>query len=448
MQKTILTALFSLSFLFTLAQEKTFSYIPKNKDSIFSYVTKVNEIKKSKFDGKYKKEIKEIITERNTDFIKTIKDSNYIFDSKISGYLNKILGEIYKSNPDLKTADNYFFISKSPIPNAASYGNGIFTVNLGLFNLVQSDDELASILSHEIAHQTLEHVDKSMLSYIEKINSKETKKKIKEVTKKEFGKRQAVSDLIKDLNYNFLRRTRKAESQADSLGLVIFSKTKYKKSASLDALKRLDFVNDMIFNEPVNLKNHFDFSEYPFKEAWLAKDQNLFDIKESANDYAMDKDSVKTHPDIPIRLELLKKFVNEDNSTAQPSSEIQAIKKIAADNSIEIFMTESRIDWALYQTLLMYNQKQLDEKIYCNNVSQILKKTYEFKNKHLFGKYVGLINGFSDEKNLDEVKQFLHNIELKSIKKIGLQFCMKYQTVMQNDPDFIKTTEFFTKLNQ
>ncbi len=442
-----LTMLFSLGYLFGIAQEKSFSYIPKNKDSIFNYITKVNENKKLKFEGKYKKEIKEIITERNKSFIENVNDSSFIFDPRISGYLNKILREIYKSNAEIKAKDTYFFIDKSPIPNAACYGNGIFSVNLGLFNLMQSDDEIASILCHEMAHYILEHNDKSLVSYVEKFNSKETKSKIKKVNKIEFGKRQAVTDLIKELNYNFLRRSRKAESQADSLGLVIFSKTKYKKGASIEALKRLDFVDDRIFNEDVNLRSHFNFTEYPFKEAWLAKEQTLFDLKESANDYAFNKDSLKTHPDIPIRVDELKKLLKEDNTTANPFSEIQSIKKIVSDNSIAIFMTDSKIDFALYETLLLYNQNQLDEKAYCKSIGQILKKTYELKNNHSFGKYVGPVNTFSDEKYLNEVKQFLHNIELKSIRKIGLNFCLKYEQSMQGDAEFAQILKFFKTLN-
>ncbi len=429
------------------AQDISFLYIPKNKDSILNYINKVNENKKAKLNTKHNKEIKKIIAERNVNFIKNINDSTYIFDPRISKYLNKILAEIYQSNSEINNKDSYFFINKSPIPNASCYGNGIFTVNLGLFGLMQNDDELAYILCHEIAHSILEHNDKSLLSYVEKYNSKDVKHKIRDVNRQEFGKRKAISLLIKDLNYNFLRHSRKAESQADSLGLVLFSKTKYKKSASIDALKRLDFVDDRIFNDDINLKNHFDFSEYPFKEAWLTKEETLFDLKESSSDYSLDKDSIKTHPGISIRIDELQKLLKSDTKTTLEFSEIQLIKKIVSDNSIAIFLNDLKLDFALYQTLLKYDQKQLDEQTYCNTVSLILKKTYELKKNHTFGKYLSPINTFSDEKYLNEIRQFLQNIELKSIRKIGLLFCLKYQSSMQNNPDFIKTTNYFNNLN-
>ena len=94
-----------------------------------------------------------IILERKKSFIEGIQDSTYVFDETINKYLNSILKEIYFGNKELKSKDFYFFLDKSPIPNATCYGNGIFTINLGLFNFVHSDDELAFIICHEFAHE-------------------------------------------------------------------------------------------------------------------------------------------------------------------------------------------------------------------------------------------------------------------------------------------------------
>lgn len=437
-----------INFTYCSAQTKSFQYSPKSNDSLISYIKAINEVKKLKLGIKYKKEIKEIINDRTDNFIENIKDSTYIFDQRISNYLNKIVCEISKANGSIKTKDFYFFIDKSPIPNAACYGNGIYTVNLGLFNLIQNDDQLAFILCHEIGHYVLEHNDKNILKSLETSNSKETKAKISKLKNQEYGSRKAFSELVKNSEYNFSKRSREAEIQADSLGLVIFSKTKYKKSESLKSLKILDFPNDMIFNVNVNLKKHFDFENYPFKDFWMSKDDILFDLKKSANDYEFDIDSLKTHPDIPIRIKLLEKIVQNDNSISKESDELRNIKKIASENSIITLIDDSRIDFALYQTLLLFDQNQIDEKEYCNKVSFLLKKTYELKNNHTFGKYIGLVNQFSDEKNLNDIKIFLNNIEIKEVRKIGLQFCLKHQSITENNPEFIETTEFFKILNQ
>lgn len=431
---------------FCYSQKRNFDYSPQNNDSIESYIKAVSQKKIQKFQGKHQKEISQIIEERRVDFLNSIKDSTYIFDKKINSYLNSILRQIYTSNPQIDKKDFYFFINKSPIPNAACYGNGIFTINLGLFNIIESDDELAFIICHEIAHYILEHNDKSLLGYVETYNSKENKKKINKAANNRYGRRQAVSALVKDLSYNFLRRSRTAETQADSLGFVLLSKTKFSKSAGIKALKKLDMSNEIFFATDSQIRKHFDFETYPFKEAWLNKDETLFDLKEKADDFALDKDSIKTHPDMPIRVKELEKLYSTENAI-NPSFDLKEIKNIVAERSIAIFIDISRIDLALYQVLTLHNSNQIEETAYCNTVAAILKKTYDLKSSHKFGKYVSPVSPFSDEKYLNEVRTFLHNVELKNIRKIGLQFCMKYEKQMAQNPDFLKTTAFFYKLN-
>lgn len=447
-RKILLVYIITLNSLFCFSQNKEFSYSPVNKDSLHNYIKSMATQKIEKFGEKNKKDIKKIVEERRDNFIKSVEDSSFIFDKKINNYLKKILTEIYKKNAFKDSKNFLFLIDKSPIPNAACYGNGIFTINLGLFNLVESDDELAFIISHEIAHYQLEHNDKNLLKHVETINSKDLKSKIKKIDKQEYGKRKALNELLTNLNYNFSKRSRKAEIQADSLGLKIFNKTIYKPSASISALKKLEKVDEIIFNEDPLVKQHFNFTEYPFKEAWLTKEETLFDIKEAVDDYSQNKDSLKTHPDIPQRIENLKKLFNDksvDNTNKQ--NELIIIKNIAAKNSIKVFIDSSKLDLAIYQTLVLYNRKEIDEKEYTLLIADILKRTYESKLKHTFGKYVDPASPFSEEKHLNEVRTLLHNLELKNIRKIGHFFCIKQKDLMNNNSDFIKFADFFKTLN-
>ena len=440
------TLLMNVAFCFS--QKVTLQYLPPNKDSVYNYINAIAEKKINKFSSKYKDDIKKIILERKKAFIEEIKDSAYIFDPDINKYLNSILKEIYAANSELNHNDFYFFLDKSPIPNAACYGNGIFTLNLGLFDFVQSNDELAFIICHEFAHYVLEHNDKTLLGYVETLNSKDVKEQIKKVKKSEYGKRKVYNDLVEKLNYNFLKRSRSAEIQADSLGLLMFSKTKFNKLSSISALKNLDLSDAVVFNEDSKIRTHFHFDNYPFKEGWLQKEQELFDLKEKADDYSLNKDSLKTHPDIPLRVELLSKMIQEKrNAIAASTNKLQDIKHLVALLSISNFIDDKRVDFALYKAMILYNNKAIDEKGYCTVVSKILKNIYELKVNHQFGAYVSPISSFSDEAHLNEVKQFLHNIELKNIKKIGLNFCLKYKDIMADDADFIKTMAFFNNLN-
>ncbi|MDI9309176.1 MAG: M48 family metallopeptidase [Limnohabitans sp.] len=447
MKNTFILILLILNIFNGQSQSNGFSYSPSNKDSLIGYLKKISANKIIKLGDKNKKEIKKLIEERRDDFLKTIEDSTYIFDKNIHLYLKSILSEIYSKNKINGVDDFYFFINKSPIPNAACYGNGVFTVNLGLFNTLDNDDELAFVLSHEIAHYILEHTDKNILNYLETLNSKDIKSKIKKLNNQEYGKRKAYSELLKELNYNFLNRSRKSEIQADSLGQVLFNKTKYNKNSSITALEKLDKSDDLLFNEDAKLKEKFDFESYPFKEEWLIKDETLFNLKESSNDYVLNKDSLKTHPDIPFRIDLIKKLLPKKLSENGISSNLNYIKKVVSSNMITTSMDDSKLDLVLYQTLVLYNKNEIDKKNFVLTVANILKKTYETKLNHSFGKYVESPSPFSDEKYLNEVKNFLLNIELKNIRKIGYFFCQKHKNLMTEDKDFTKLESFFSKLN-
>ena len=439
--------LFFLFSFYTNAQDIKLNYLPKNKDSLITYINTISKNKVTKFGAKYKKEIEEIILDRKNNFIKNIEDSTFIFDENINNYVNSILKEIYYSNAIKNSKDFYFFIEKSNIPNAACYGNGIFTIKLGLFNFVNSDDELAYIISHELSHYILEHNDKSLLKYVETFNSKVTKQKIKKIENQEYGKRKAYAEFVNELNFNFLNRSQSAELQADSLGLALFSRTKFNKFSSISALKNLELSDDIVFNENSKLKEHFNFEAYPFKEGWLQKEETLFDIKDSSNDFSLASDSIKTHPDIPLRVDVLNKLLKEKNTSIQASKDkLLKIKELVALLSVKSALDDNQLDFALYQTLVLYNKNQLNKTNYCIIVGKIFQKIYQLKNNHNFGKYVNSVSPFSDEKYLNEVRQFLINIEIKNIRKIGLNFCLAHADNI-NNPEFKTITEFFKNLN-
>ena len=432
--------------LICFSQNRNFEYSPKNIDSLQKYIAAATLKRTAEFAND-KKEIQKILNRQQEAFLKDLADSTYIFDNNVNNYVKSIFSEIFAANPSIASSNFYFLIDKSPVPNAACWGNGIFTVNLGLLNMVENDDELAFIVCHEIAHQVLKHNDKSLLSHVQRMNSKDTKKKISLATRQRYGRRQAVYGVMKDLNYDFLKRSRSAETEADSLGFVFFSNTRFNKSAGARVLKKLDLSDTMLFATDIQLKKHFDFEEYPFKETWIAPGETLFDLKEKSDDYAWDKDSLKSHPDIPLRIEKLEKLLNNGQQEKGISNRLETIKEITSRNSIAVSVDDSRIDLALYQILELYSKNKIERTDYCNMVGKILKKTYELKLAHHFGKYVSPVSPFSEEKYLNEVRLFLHNIEVKNVRKIGLQFCMQHQKEMDGNSEFNDLTAFFTNIN-
>lgn len=343
--------------------------------------------------------------------------------------------------------DFYFLINKSLIPNAACYGNGLFSVNLGLFTLIENNDEMAFIICHEIAHYILKHNDKALEEYIQTFSSKDTKQQLNAASNKKYGRRSAVTLLLKDLQFNFMKRSRSAETQADSLGFILFNKTKYNQQASINILKKLGSTDGILFNNPTNLKQNFTFEEFPFKEAWIAQEDKMFDITEKVNDLEFDKDSTKTHPDIPLRIKNI--IQNHTLSATNPTkNEIDLVQQKTAENSIKIFFDDSKLDFALYQLLSLYEKEELDKKAFTSHVAHLLKKAYVLKEKHAFGKYVEPVSSFSEEKYINEIRLFLNNLELKDLRKIGYYFCLENELLSKEDTEFQNAYTFFKSLNK
>lgn len=429
------------------AQKAKLEYKPRNMDSLRSYIDKITEKKAASFTGEHQKAIRKIIAERKTAFMKSVTDSSFVFEKNINNYLKTILKEIYVANNQLQPTDFYFFVERSPIPNAACYGNGIFTVNLGLLELVQSDDELAYILCHELAHYELKHNDKSLVDHVTTINSRQTKQKVREIKQMRYGKRKAAYDLYKKLSYNFLKRSRNAEMQADSLGYVLFSKTKYKPAAAFQSMKRLQESDSLLFTTDTRIRSHLNFAGYPFKEGWVTPDETLFDIKEKVDDLAFEKDSLRTHPDMDLRIAQLQKLFGEHQTGDVASAKILELKNVISSSLITSSLDGNNMDLALYHTLALKENDAIEQRTFNNTVAYLLKKTYELKQTHALGKYVEPVSPFSDEKYLNEVRLFINNIDLKHLRKVGYFFCQTHSSEMEGDSEFAEYLSFFEKLN-
>ena len=432
--------------LSSAAQSIKLEYLPKNADSLKAFVSSLVVRKAKEFGPEHQKKIQEALDERRDHFLKTITDSSYIYNSELNNYLKKVLAKIYAGNPQIRHDQFYFFIDRSPVPNAGCFGNGIFTVNLGLFAFLESEDQLASVLCHEIAHYELKHNDKSMLRHIQTLNYKDTKKKISQIKGQRYGRRQALIQLQKELGYNFMKRSRTAEMEADSLGLTLFAKAGFDKAGAIGSLKKLKESDSLLFSTNTNLRSRFNFDTYPFKEGWLEPETKLFEIKEMADDMALDKDSLKSHPNIDKRLEKLFRLSRISDAHDTPGS-YHDIRNLAGLYMIQSAMDGSRLDIALYQALSMAESGKLDEQVYGKTVASLLKRTYDLKQSHKFGKYVSPVSPFSEEINLNELRLFLNRLELKNIRKIGHYFCQKYRDQIKNDPEFEQITAYFQALN-
>lgn len=418
-----------------------FDYLSINDSALKESIEQKLETQLRIISGvKNKSEIKKIFKERHENYIKWIEDSTFIYNAKVNTYLNKVLQNIYKVNPGIQHDDFTFFINKSLIPNAACFGDKNFMINLGLFTFLDSEDELAFILCHEIAHYQLDHVNSKITSFVEKVNNRDTKKEIREIKDLKYGRNTTGLEFLKNLTFNFINHTRKFEIEADSLGFLLFKKTKYNHYDAIRCLEKLDSIEDQIFQDTVNLKTRLSFKNYPFKNSWLEEEQTLFEIEEKIDDYEWNKDSLKTHPDAKLRAQLLAKTTSNKTKTAFEG--FTSLKYQLNYQVINLLLEAKKLDLALYLLLKYSKENQKADDFYITKMATLFATLYDIQKNHKLGKYISPVSSLTKEKNLNQIRQFLHNLELKNIRKIGYNFCLRYEDKIINDEEF---TTIFTK---
>ncbi len=113
------------------------------------------------------------------DIYHQLKDRGLIIeDPLLADYLSDI-GEVLLGTLDRRLREYHFFLVESDVVNAFAAPGGFVGVHLGMIDQVESEDELAAVLAHEIAHvrlrhgmQMLEHEDRiSWLSMLGLVNA-------------------------------------------------------------------------------------------------------------------------------------------------------------------------------------------------------------------------------------------------------------------------------------
>lgn len=428
------------------AQDNLDPYKHQDQDSLYLYLEKINTLHLNSVTGKYASKVKKWLKRSDKYFLDRVQDSTYFFDAGISENLNRILKNIYVPNRDIDPENFFFFIKNSFVPNAGCYGDGTFEINIGLIPFLENDDELAFILCHEIAHYLLDHSLKSANVRAESLFSKEARKKINKIARMRFGGGRAGRELIDDMSYNILDHSKYAEYEADSLGYLLFAGTPYNPNASITTLKKLGKLEDVVLQHDVKLDSVFDFEQYPFKDFWIESEATFFDQTEVIDEFKLDSEDLKTHPAIPYRIE---KLQNDFKIGTRDEMDINRknIHKKAVLQSIQYSIDFKSFDAAIYQLISNYSKKEIDEVYYYSKMATLLKGVYELKKKHQFGKYIPLTSPLSSEKNLNVIRTFLHNLELKELRKMGYFFCEKYKAKTLQNEQFKEAHDFFEQLN-
>jgi len=81
----------------------------------------------------------------------------FVDDPILNEYINHLGFKLVAANPDARGRNFQFFIIKDPTLNAFALPGGYIGINTGLILAADTEDELAGVVAHEIAHITQRH---------------------------------------------------------------------------------------------------------------------------------------------------------------------------------------------------------------------------------------------------------------------------------------------------
>ena len=360
-------------------------------------------------------------------FNEDILNGQFIFDKRFDRMIDSILTELQATNPQIPK-DLKFYISRNLPLNATSFGNKIFSINLGSFYFLQNDDQIAAVISHEIAHLILNHTIRNMQHQYMLNKSSDIRSEIFDIRNEKNNQGEKAYNKLRNILYEDGRLNKKQELEADSLGYVIYRKTKFNKG---------DYVKDLMLSEmydtlrPAGLdiqtyKKVFNLPQLPFKEEWLKKEDfsnyNYSKFKDRYNE-----DSINSHPETVKRIALLKKtfpeLMNTDSLHAA-TPQFLKLQQIAKYEQPPSLMIQEEYGLGVYICLLRIQENDKDE-YYTEWLGKFFDKITDARKHYLLNRYLDRLDPKNQSESYQQFLNFMWNLNLKELEKITEHYTKK-----------------------
>ncbi|WP_276501880.1 M48 family metallopeptidase [Terrimonas pollutisoli] len=276
------------------------------------YAEQQSTLKKAKPDAaaltdkKAQKKYIELSEEVRKSIISGFADNNFVYQKDIVDYLGQIALTLKKHNPTLFKETPLVLLDRSDVVNAYALGNNIVVINLGLFLFVQSREELALIIAHELAHNILRHSENSLRETAARLSSDEYQESLNAVLDSKYERLSRLKKIFIGYSVNRSRHSRYKETSADSLAIALLKNSKIGFDARF--FRRLDSVKG-VSQQPLQQPVKYFFEQYKlgFDDNWLKQSKGLSSRNYQFKDTSLaEEDSLKTHPDCVLRYEKTK----------------------------------------------------------------------------------------------------------------------------------------------
>ncbi len=280
---------------------------------------------------------------------KLLKSGMILFNDSISLYINSIADKILANNLELREQVRFYTV-KSASVNAFTVNQGIIFVNVGLLARLESEDQLAFVLCHEIAHYIKGH---SLEGYLNRY---------KVAVGANGNQNLTYNDKLLSIS-NF---SKNQELEADALGFELFAKTNYNQNAAIEVLEILKtsylVFDDLDFDETFLNCELIKTSSHISKIKTVdSTESEIVGIQEDTEDRFESNDSFSTHPSAQIRIEKIEPLLDSLKATnvEVESKRFLKMKNLARVEVVRIYLLTKQYHKALYALSMLENNIEL-----------------------------------------------------------------------------------------
>lgn len=350
-----------------------------------------------------------------------IKEGKLVHNRVLSAALDNILAEIKAKNPVIP-ADIRVLLLRDGTPDAYTIGDGHIFLSMGLFDYLESEDQVAGVLAHEIAHLLMRHSLSALKRNYEE--DRASVADVKALRRSGLKKADRAFDLVKNSVYRNRKISREHEMHADSLGYLLLKNTRYHAGAFPDALGLITYYDTI---RPNGLstgvyKQFFDLPRQMFNENWL-KMEDFSSYSYGAYKERLDKDSISSHPEGQERIKYLGKCFRElqkqaNTPKAAMSDEYKQLRAASENERMPNLMFEEAYGLLVYTALLQL-QKDPHNKQYRKWLARGFEKIYEARKNYQLNRYLDRVSPKEQSESYMRFLSFMWNLKIEEIKNIA-----------------------------
>lgn len=434
-----------LTASYSIAQNNTTAY-KSLKDDTTAYIQIENQVEQryksdvASLKSENKKYVSEIYKERLSKVKSMTAHRELVTNPEVQEYLNALTSHIVNSNAQLVNLAPRFYFSRSAVPNAYSMGDGTIVFNLGLFTKLNSEAQVAFVLCHELAHLYLNHSNKSIANYVDKMYSKEMQQQLKRLNATVYQRNTQLDNLARQFSFSSSRHSRDHETEADSLGVVFLQNTRFNTKATIEVLGILDTVDVDNFNTNTFLQQTFTWNDYPFQPRWTAKEEGLLGGHASLETDKKLEDSLKTHPDCQIRIKAVSPAITASTGAEKldyvvSKEKFTSYQKLFAYEIAEHYANSNNLSASLYFCLQLLQKDSTDAYVIAT-IGKILASFYIAQKQHRLG-YCTSQPAPHFSSSYNNLLQFIQNLYIEDMAGINYFFLKQYEQKLVSNEDYV-----------